>query len=233
MNRFICNCSAAEVLRDATLTVSYTFNNNTLTDDGPLSINGTSNNIQYTTAGRVGSALNLSVNASFVRASGLVYLGTDGHPYSISLWIQPTVVTRGTIVHVSPNSGANIWSMPMLGFSNTSRLMAQACSTSGSVSLIGPTIVTGLWIHIAVTYAANDRFRLWVNGSQVSWSGSSFVSSAMDAAVALTLGNSPVNTSGSCGGTSIVMGQYRGLIDEFQLYSRALNATEIGNLATP
>ena len=229
----LCNSSAVEVLRDATLTFSYTFDNLTLTDEGPLSINGTSTNIQYSTAGRVGTALDLSINPAFVQASGLVYLGTDGHPYSISLWIQPTVVTRGTIAHVTPSSGAPTWSMPILGFGNDSRIIAQGCSTSGSVSLSGPTIFTGVWTHVAVTYAQNDRLRLWVNGSQVISSSSSFVSSTIDAAVTMTLGASRANASGSCAGTSIVMGQYRGLLDEFQLYSRALNGSEITALATP
>lgn len=223
--------SAAEVLRDATLTVSYTFNN-TLIDDGPLGINGTSSNVQYSSSGRRDYALNISTTSSFVQAYGLVYLGTDGYSYSISLWIQPMVVTSGTIIHLSPSSGSTIWSMPILGFLGTGQIRVQGCSSSGTVDLTGPISIPGVWTHIAITYSQSTRFRLWVNGTLVAISPSSFVSSTIDAPVTITLGSSPMSASGSCATTSIVMSQYNGLIDEFQLYSRELTATEIAILAS-
>lgn len=116
-----------EVLRDATLTLSYAFNN-ALVDDGPLGINGTGTNVQYSSAGRVNQSLDLSTNPSFVQVTGLVLLGTDGHPYSIALWIRPNTVTGGTLVHVSPTSGVVTWSLPLLGFTSAGELAVQSCS---------------------------------------------------------------------------------------------------------
>ena len=230
-NSSIFSASAAEVLRDATLTVSYTFND-TLVDDGPLGINGTGANVQYFNSGRVDAALDVSNNPSFVQASGLVYLGTDGHPYSIALWIRPTIVTSGTIIHVSPSSGATTWSMPMLGFLSTGQIRAQACGSSGAVNLTGSIPFVGAWTHVAITYSQSTRFRLWINGTQVASSASSFVSSTIDAPVTITLGASPLASAGSCVTAGIVTGQYSGLIDEFQLYSRELTAAEILTLAS-
>ncbi|CAF1383449.1 unnamed protein product [Adineta ricciae] len=223
--------SAAEVLRDATLTVSYTFNNNTL-DDGPLGINGTGINVQYSPFGRVNQSLKLSNSSSFVEARGLVYLGTNGYSYSIVIWIRPTSVAGGTIVHVSPTSGTITWSMPMLGFTNAGNIGVQSCSSSGVVSLIGPLISTGVWTHVAITYSSLNGLRLWINGTLFNTSSPNFVWSTINAPVTITLGASPSNV-GACASGVITTGQYSDLLDEFQLYSRELLAAEVMNLATP
>ena len=213
------------------MTVSYTFNN-TLLDDGPLGINGTGNNVQYSSLGRVGPALNLTLNPSFVQATGLVYLGTDEHSYSISIWIRPLTITGGTIVHASRSSGTPSWSMPMLGFRSGGQIEAQSCSSSGPVSLTGPVAPVGAWTHLALTYSSTNRFLLWINGTQFAASSSSFIASTPDAPLTITLGVSPISAAGSCASTNIVMSQYSGLIDEFQLYSRTLTAAEVFALAT-
>ena len=129
--------SASEVLRDATLTVSYSFNNVSLLDDGPLGINGTGTNVQYVTAGRVGPGLSLSSSPAFFQASGLVYLGTASYPYSVSIWIRPTSIASGTIIQVSSSSAPLTWSMPMLGFTSAGSIGAQACGSNGTVVITG------------------------------------------------------------------------------------------------
>ena len=95
--------SAQEILREATLTVDYTFDN-TLLDNGPLGINGTGVNYTFSNAGRMNQSLSLSINGSYVQATGLVLLGTSGQSYSFSIWIKPTIVTEGTLIHVSQNT---------------------------------------------------------------------------------------------------------------------------------
>lgn len=141
-------------------------------------------------------------------------------------------VIYGTIVHVSPSSGATTWSMPILGFLSTGQIAAQGCSSSGTIAVTGPIPMLGVWTHIALTYSLSTRLRLWINGTQIAMSTSSFASSTIDAPVTITLGSSPIGAAGSCAATSIVMGQYAGLLDEFELYSRELTATEIIALAT-
>lgn len=224
--------SAVEVLRDATLTVSYTFNFS-LIDDGPLGINGTGTNVQYDTNGRVNVSLSLSVSPSFVRITGLVYLGTSGHPYSIAVWIKPTSVNGGTIIHVSPSSGGTSWSFPMLGFTSSGNIAIRSCDSGGSKSLTGPVITVNVWTHVVITYSSTNKLRLWINGGQVAVSTSNFVWTTTNVPLMLTLGVS-ITSGGSCSTSpSIIQGQYFGLMDEFNLFSRELSSADITSLANP
>ena len=173
------------------------------------------------------------MNPSHVQASGLVYLGTDGHPFSFAIWVQPATINGGTIIHVSSGSGSTPWSMPVLGFTSTGNVGVQGCSTtSNGMSLTGPVLSPGVWTHLAVTYDPSSQLRLWVNGTQYVASMSSFTSSTIDAPVTVTLGASP-SSVGVCSSGVITTGQYSGCMDEFRLFSRELSAVDVLSLATP
>ncbi|CAF3381336.1 unnamed protein product [Rotaria socialis] len=223
--------NATEVLYDATLTVAYSFNN-TLLDDGPMGINGTGINFAYTASGRISTGLTLLTTVSYVQAGGLVLLGTSTRPYSMSIWINPTVITSGNIIHVAPTTTSISWSVPMLGFINTGNLGAQGCSPSGSVSLTGPVVPTGIWTHVAITYGNSNGLRLWINGTQFGASSSAYNYTAPGVPVTVTLGAS-LSSAGPCSSGVIATGQYHGSLDEFQLHSRELSSTDIWNLANP
>ncbi|CAF4243708.1 unnamed protein product [Rotaria socialis] len=223
--------NATEVLYDATLTVAYSFNN-TLLDDGPMGINGTGINFAYTASGRISTGLTLLTTVSYVQAGGLVLLGTSTRPYSMSIWINPTVITSGNIIHVAPTTTSISWSVPMLGFINTGNLGAQGCSPSGSVSLTGPVVPTGTWTHVAITYGNSNGLRLWINGTQFGASSSAYNYTAPGVPVTVTLGAS-LSSAGPCSSGVIATGQYHGSLDEFQLHSRELSSTDIWNLANP
>lgn len=195
-----------------------------------MKINGTGTNIQYTALGQNSGSLNFSLVSAFVQATGAVYLGTDSHPYSFALWIRPTAITSGTIIHVASSTGStSSWSYPVLGFTNTGQISAQGCSANGSIPLIGSTVFVGAWIHLAITYSQNTSLRLWINGTQIASSSSTFNSHTPDVPLVIILGTSP-NIAGACSSTSIVAGQYKGLLDEFYLYSRELSAADILDL---
>ncbi|CAF4659189.1 unnamed protein product [Rotaria sp. Silwood1] len=223
--------SATEVLQDATLTIFYPFNNSLL-DYGPLGINGTGINYQYATIGRVNESLNLSSNPSYVQATGLVYLGTVGNPYSLAIWIMPITIAGGTIIHVSSNTSGIHWSMPMLGLTNAGNIIVQSCSVNSSLILTGPAINVGVWTHLAVTYQSTDGLRLWVNGTQYGAASGAYTFSAAGVPVTATLGFSP-SIAGPCSSSTIATGQYTGLLDEFYLFSRELSSTDVWNLANP
>lgn len=223
--------SDSEILEDATLTVCYIFNSS-LIDSGPHGINGTGTNVQYAANGRVNTSLDLTVNPSFARVTGLVYLGTSGHPYSLAIWIRPISVSGGTIAHVSTSSGTGSWSFPMLGLTSGGNLVAQSCGPSGSQSISGPSVTVNVWTHIVMTHSSSNGLRLWVNGVQVSSSGSGFVWTAASTPAMLTLGTS-ITSAGSCASTTISTGQYMGSMDEFRLFSRELVAADISTLANP
>ena len=198
-----------------------------------MGINATGTSVQYTVSGRVGIGLILSLSPSYVQATGLVYLGTDGHPYSFSIWVNPTTINGGTIIHVSSGTASIPWSMPVLGFTSAGNVGVQGCSTtSNTVSVTGPIITPGVWIHLAVTYGPSSRLQLWVNGTQYAASPASFTSSTIDAPVNVILGTS-IGNAGSCSSGVITMGQYSGSMDEFQLFSRELSAADVLSLANP
>ncbi|CAF3511283.1 unnamed protein product [Rotaria socialis] len=157
---FFSLSSATEVLYEATLTFSYSFENNLL-DGGTLGINGTGTTISYSTSGRVNNCLSLLSSSSYVQATNLVLLGTVAQSYSFSIWIKPNAVAGGTIVHVSSGTtGHGGWCIPMLGFTSS------------------------------VTYGPSDGLRLYVNGAQYGSASGSYTYQAAGTPVSLLLGSS-------------------------------------------
>ena len=219
--------SASEVLSDATLTVSYSFDGNLL-DSGTLAINGSGTSFSYSTIARSNQSLALLLNPSFVQAIGLVLLGTSGQAYSFAIWIRPLVVSSGTIVHVSGSPSGLNWCIPMLGFTSSSAIGVQGWN-AGPVTLTGPAAVANVWTHLAVTYSSSNGLRLYVNGTQSGASSATYSYTAAGFPVTLTLGQSRSGT-GTCSTGNIVMGQYLGYMDQFQLYSRELTASFVSSL---
>jgi hypothetical protein len=224
--------SATEILLDATLTVYYTLDNNLL-DSGPLGINGTGENYSYSASGRVNQCLSLLNNQSYVQATGLVLLGTSSQSYSFSIWINPTVVTQGTIIHVSEStSGLDSCCLPMLGFTSAGNIGVQSWNST-LVIYTGPVVIANVWTHIAITYSLLNGLNLWINGTQYGSGVIAYNYIAGGIPVTVTLGSS-LNGTGVCAPTGIInMGQYYGYMDEFELYSRELSSIDISNLANP
>ena len=214
------------------MTFEYTFDNQSLLDSGPLRINGTGSNYLFTNTGRVNYSSSLSVNQSYIQATGLVLLGTQNQPHSFSLWIKPTNITGGTIVHASESmTGDGAWCFPVLGFSNSGQLIAQSWN-SGLITLVGPVVTINVWTHIAITYSTSIGLRLWIDGNQYGPSSGSFNYVTPNVPVVVTIGSS-LDGQISCSSGGIEMGQYFGEIDEFQLYSRELSSSDINSLANP
>ncbi|CAM4926973.1 unnamed protein product [Rotaria socialis] len=222
--------NATQVLYEATLTFSYSFENNLL-DSGTLGINGTGTTIAYSTSGRVNNCLSLLSNPSYVQVTNLVLLGTVGQPYSFSIWIKPNTVAGGTIFHVSSGTTGLGWCIPMLGFTSSGNVGVQSWN-SNSVSITGPAVTTNVWTHLAVTYGPSNGLRLYVNGAQFGSASGSYTYQAAGTPVSLLLGSS-LSGLGACASGVITMGQYNGYIDEFELYSRELSAANVYSLANP
>ncbi|CAF4046768.1 unnamed protein product, partial [Rotaria magnacalcarata] len=222
--------NATEVLYEATLTFSYSFENNLL-DSGALGINGAGTNVAYSTSGRMNNCLSLLSNSSYVQVTNLVLLGTVGRPYSFSIWIKPNTVAGGTIFHVSSGTTGLGWCIPMLGFTNSGNVGAQGWNGS-FVSITGPVVATNVWTHLAVTYGPSDGLRLYVNGAQYGSASGRYTYQAAGTPVSLRFGSS-LSDLGVCASGVIKMGQYNGYIDEFKLYSRELSSANVYNLANP
>jgi hypothetical protein len=221
--------SATQVLSDATLTLGYTFDDTNL-DYGSLRINGTATNMTYSSSGRVNQCLAFLNTPSFFTATGCVLLGITNQGYSLSIWIKPLATKNATIVHVAAlPAGFGAWCIPMLGFSSAGAIVAESWNGT-SVSIFGPIVTPNVWTYAAVTYSLSNGLRLYINGTLYSTSSALFSYQAANAPVIVTLGSS-LGGTGACVTSGIVAGQYYGYMDEFQLYSRELSASDISNLA--
>jgi hypothetical protein len=155
----------------------------------------------------------------------------------MSIWIQPTVITVGSIVHVSSGSNGVGWCISALGFTSTGILAAQSWLNSpwSSVYILGPHATVNVWTHVAITYSQTNGLRLWINGAYYGSNGGGYNYGAASTPVYVTVGSCLSGAACASGNTSpyINMGQYNGYIDEFYIYSRELSSTDVYNLAHP
>ena len=221
--------SSEEILQDATLTLYFSFNNDSIYDQGPLRINGSLAGNTTFIAGRVGKALEIrNVNQSYFQVQGLVLLGTTDHPYSFSIWIRPNLQQQSSVIHLSSSENGTGVCLPILGLTDTSQLVSYSWNGT-SVSVTGPVIPLNSWTHVAITYSSGNGLRLHVNGTLRN-SLVPFSFSSAGTPMYLLIG-SP-NLGVTCGSALNVNGQYSGAVDEFQVYSRELSTVDIATLAT-
>lgn len=130
--------------------------------------------------------------------------------YTKAAWINPANLTGEKHIASGPNTSSTT--------AHALRLNGAVLEAGHGANLAyvasGALGAAGSWYHVAVTYdAATTTMRLYVNGSLVATNTSV---PALAAGQPLTVGNYGGNTLG-----------FVGDIDEVQLYSRALTATEI------
>ena len=221
--------ASQEILRDATLTLYFSFDNNSIHDQGPLNIGGSVAGNTSFVLGRRGQALQIGdVNDSYFIVQGLVLLGSDNQSYSFSIWIKPDVPQKASIIHMSSLSDGTGWCMPVIGLTNASQLIA--ASWSGTVvEIMGPTVPGNSWTHVAISYSLNNGMRLYVNGS-LSNTSAPFAFQGSGASNYLFVGSPRAGVD--CRSLSGISGQYSGAVDELQVHSRELSLSDAGKLAT-
>jgi hypothetical protein len=222
--------NATEVLLDATLVVYLPFDGNTLLDSGPLSINGTGTNYTYTPSGRLNGALSLPGPSSSVQITGLRRIGTNSWPYSVAIWIYPTSLAGGTIMHLSSRTDGSPtggWCLTIMGLTSSGQIAIDSWNNS-NVPVTGPLVPPNTWTHVVGTYSLTNGERLYVNGTlKSSVGGYSFATGGVP--MTITLGSSLLGT-GVCNTGTIQMGQFYGSLDEFYVYARELSATDVATL---
>ena len=106
--------SANEVLDDATLVAYFSFDNVGILqqDSGPLNLVGImGSDISSRRVGRVNYSLLFSgtSSTSFFQITGLLRMGIQNYPFSVSLWLHPNSINSGTILHLSSDSQGTGW----------------------------------------------------------------------------------------------------------------------------
>jgi hypothetical protein len=227
--------NATEILNDASLVCYYSFDSYSYSDSGPLGLSGLGVNVIAAIGmGRVNDAISFASASSYYVIGGLIKLGIVSQPYSMSIWIKPTSLSGGTIIHVSScnHTCSGQWCLAFIGLTLGGQIAIQSWRNVGSnlVSLTGPVLYTNVWTHVVQTYSPNNGMRLYVNGL-LSNQSTSFTYLASSIPDYVYLGSFPLPV---CVGTNtIAMGQYYGLLDEFRLFSREITATEVYALANP
>ena len=166
--------------------------------------------------GRTGGALKCDGSgAALVNDSARLDGITAG--VTISAWVNRLGASTGFTAVLSREIGTTITEYYYLGLSGD---RAEFYSSSGGLSTT--TIPIGIWTHMAATDDGNT-VRLYVNGSQVASKNVSDVFKADSSK--LTICGNQNDASGA------ITQRWNGLVDDLQLYNRALTATEIAGLA--
>jgi len=165
----------------------------------------------WTTTGRHGRAVALNGSSQYVRIDAPSAPTGD---FSWMIWANPTTLSgwRGLLeIQTAGSTGIELAldaGRPQVWSNGLLRLTAAG------------TIPVGAWTHLAIT-RAGTTLTVYVNGASVgtatepaafSWSTCPFL----------------IGVDADTGCTGALNGNFPGQLDEFRLYNRALNATEIG-----
>lgn len=234
--------SAYQIQNDATLTAYYPFDTTATNNDHSVHLcNGITAGTTVVSAGHVNQALSFSTTTSYFQSQCYTSQRLLDQAYTISLWIRPTITTSGgSLVRLSTTAnGGGAACFDFLVFTAAGALVAQHMGIwGGMVAIQGPLIPVNVWTHVAVVYGTTEGLRLHVNGqlSVTTMTMGGIQAYSPMTPMYITLGNSsplgPSATITCANGTiPITPGPYSGLIDDFRLYNRELNAQDLCVLA--
>ncbi|WP_256757033.1 DUF5695 domain-containing protein [Cohnella sp. WQ 127256] len=167
--------------------------------------------------GHAGSALSLNgSNAYASLPSGIVSSLND---FTIATWVKVNSLSDwARIFDFGTNTTNYMFLAPQAGGAG----LRFAITTGGNGSeqvLNAPALPTGVWKHVAITLSGTTG-RLYVDGVQVAINASMTLKPS-------SLGNTNLNYIGKSQFSDPYL---NGLVDDFQIYSRALSSVEINTL---
>jgi len=221
--------SASQLLYDASVVVYFSFDGSTLSQDmGPNQMNGTISNAAAVT-GKVGQALAFTgALSSYLQIYGFYQLGQPSKAFSIVMWVYPYSINGGVLVQVSQYSNATGWCYSLMGLNYLGQITMLVYDSNPPI-IVGPILSVRTWTHLALTYSSTDGVRMYINGvlfgttGAIPWGSSGVIDW-------LSIGSYVVNFCGP-GSGSIYPTPFLGAIDEFYVYRRELNASEIVSFA--
>jgi hypothetical protein len=169
------------------------------------------------TTGRSGRALRCDGSGSAL-VNNSASLNTITMGVTVSAWVYRPSATTGKGVVLSREVGTTFAEHYWLGISGDSIGFS---GSSGNV-MSNTAVPIGVWTHLAVTHDGTTA-RIYVNGAQIYSNLSNSVFKA-DTSKLIICGNQN-DASGA------ITERWNGLVDDLQLYSRALTAPEIATLA--
>jgi hypothetical protein len=220
--------SSTEILFDASVTAYYSFDLSPLNNDnGPNGLNGLLINTSVV-HGRVNQAIRVSGPSSYFQAYGFYQLmySISNRPFSVSLWVNPSVVSSSTIVQITQQQSSGSC-FNFIGITSATGLTGQLMVQGSATPIIyGPFLTENTWTHVSVTYSSTDGMTLYVNGVLFGSTGTCTLS------ITGYITWLQIGYNFACVG-NIQNSGYQGSIDEIYVHSRELTQADITVLANP
>ncbi|CAF1190198.1 unnamed protein product [Didymodactylos carnosus] len=221
---------ATEIFNDATQIFYFSFDQpSPYYDNGPNRLNSTNQQNLVSAIGHINQSIRFSASSAYFQMFAFTSIGSPNtKPFTFAVWINPTSVNGGIIIHWSGSSAGNNNQQELLGFTYSGQIVAQLYQSSSVIPVVsGPFVTVNTWNHLAYTFSTTNGVTLYVNGVSQGTSGAvSYYSNAGGAGIYITLGY-------SFGYSNNYIGNYpfQGTMDEFYAYRRELSSLEIAILA--
>lgn len=196
-------------------------------DSGPYGKTATANNATLTTdrSGNSNSAYSLTgasnSNISTPNNVSPRFIESNNAPFSISFWFRATRLPNvGTYEQILLSSNETyLTSGYRLGLQdfNSNLYLALWSNQSGgtlSVEVVNPSISINTWYHLTITYNGSGA-TMYLNGSSVATGSGTIIANTNNVVI-----------GGGTGGVSYLLGS----VDDFRLYNRAINSTEVSQI---
>ncbi len=184
-NKFCDNQQHVEDTWNSNFTAVWHMNDATsitITDSTSGAHTGTKESIDHpieTSYGKIAQAQNFMQADAITSADSDDFSMTDGNvdlPFSIELWMYPTVIDNHHILLGKDGQGRNEWIFQYYGYQNYPRFISIMLQDSSSyVHLYAKyyyNFQPNIWYHFAVTYdgsATLQGLTLYFNGEPVTW----------------------------------------------------------------
>lgn len=172
------------------------------------------------TAGKVNNAVSLNGTNSYVSLPAGMMSGINN--FTIAAWVKLNNANSWSRIF---DFGSGVTNYMFLTPQNGATGKVRFAISTGGEQLIDGTaaLATGTWTHVAVTLSGSTG-TLYVNGTPVG----------ANTAMNLNPNSLGITTQNYIGKSQFGTDPYfNGLVDEFQIYSRALSASEISAMVSP
>jgi autotransporter-associated beta strand protein len=184
--------------------------------------NGTLNGGAGWSSGKINNAVNLNGSSQYVSLPNGIAKGVTDCTFSV--WVNLTSVSNWMRIF-DFGTGTNIYMFlsPQNGQNSKARFSITTSSSGGEQKIdAASAIATGTWTHVAVTLSGSTGI-IYLNG----------VASGTNTAMTLNPANLGNTTQNYIGKSQWNDPYFNGLVDHFQIYSRALSPSEVAALAAP
>lgn len=195
----------------------YTFQDNT--NDTCGNYNGTPNNLEpYTASGKYRKAAVFNGTNSYVQISHNFDFSKD---FSVSMWINPTTLTAATYYSIFSTDGYG--GGGNIGFNiylyGTALRPWIEISTSYYDPFNTGTVATGVWQHVVLTRAYDDKWELYLDGTSLGTYNSQGITTNFT--------STSFNNIGKSGNSSHY---FDGSIDQTRIFTSALSQAQVTEL---